>query len=39
MGLVHLINPKLALHLVDEIYKRIGVHHTSEKASMVEVVP
>ena len=39
VALVHLVDPKLALHLVDEIDKRVGVHTevTSEKASMVEM--
>lgn len=27
IGLVHLLNPKLALHFVDEIDKHIGVHN------------
>jgi hypothetical protein len=26
VGLVHLVDPKLALYLVDEINKHIGVH-------------
>jgi len=30
VGLVHLVDPKLALHLVDEIYKRVGVHNVRE---------
>lgn len=34
VGLVHLVDPKLSLRLVDEIDKRVGVHDTRE---MVEV--
>jgi len=30
VGLVHLVNPKLALHLVDKIDKRVGVHNVKE---------
>jgi hypothetical protein len=30
VGLIHLVDPKLALHLVDEIDKRIGVHNIRE---------
>ena len=30
VGLIHLVDPKLALHLVDEIDKRVGVHNVRE---------
>ncbi len=30
VDLVHLVDPKLALHLVDEIDKRVGVHNVRE---------
>jgi hypothetical protein len=30
VGLVHLVDPKLALHLVGEINKRVGVHNVRE---------
>jgi hypothetical protein len=36
VGLVHLVNPKLTLHLMDDVNKRVGVHNV-KKASMVEV--
>ena len=30
VGLVHLVDPKLALRLVDEIDKRVGIHNVRE---------
>lgn len=30
VGFVRLVNPKLALHLVDEIDERVGVHNIGE---------
>jgi hypothetical protein len=30
VSLVHLVDPKLALHLVDDIDKRVGVHNVRE---------
>ena len=30
VGLVHFVDPKLTLHLVDKIDKRIGVHNVRE---------
>jgi hypothetical protein len=30
MGLVHFVDPKLTLHLVDEIDKYVGFHNVNE---------